>query len=97
MKKKIVNSNGIVGELCMTMEECGELIQACNKYLRATGHGQKTRHTEEESVKSLIEEISHVQNCIYSLQYLLKIGDETIQAEIKKSDRECFKVFKEKK
>lgn len=95
MNTEIVDSNGIVGELCMTMEECGELIQACNKYLRSTGHGQKTRHTAKESMQSLIEEIAHVQNCIYSLQYLMNINDDTIQKEIKKSDTKCLKVLRD--
>lgn len=93
MKRKIVDNNGIIGQLCVTMEECGELIQACNKYLRATGHGQRTCMPETKAKEDLIEEMAHVQNCIDSIKYLMNISNEDIRKEIRKSDEKVLKRY----
>ena len=41
-------------------EECGELVQACMKLIRAMGNGNPTTVSEEEAVDKLIEEYSDV-------------------------------------
>lgn len=95
MKVEIVIKNGILGQLCMTMEECGELTHACNKYIRAQGYGQTTDVSEKEARERVIEEMAHVQNCIDSLKYLMAISNEEIRKEIRKSDKKCIKMKRE--
>lgn len=92
MKIEIVQHNGLYGQLDMTMEECAELIQACNRYKRAMGKGQATMTTPDEAMENLITEIAHVQNCIDSLKFLLPVNNRLIRKRISESDKKCIKV-----
>ncbi len=60
-------------ENCLTqcMEECGELVQACNKLLRAGGHGKRPSCTYEEAMAMLKKELVDVGIMIDELKYLL--------------------------
>ena len=57
--------------LTQTMEECGELIQACNKVLRAGGRGKRPACTYEDAMAMLKKELVDVGIMIDELKYLL--------------------------
>ena len=57
--------------LTQTMEECGELIQACNKVLRAGGRGKRPACTYEDAMTMLKKELVDVGIMIDELKYLL--------------------------
>jgi NTP pyrophosphatase (non-canonical NTP hydrolase) len=67
--------------LIITMEECGELTQACSKMIRTQGRDEKYR-------KKLVEEIGDVALMIE----LLKVNDFISQEDI----NERMKVKKKK-
>ena len=52
------NAKALGVENCLTqcMEECAELVQACNKLLRASGKGQPTDMEPGEALTHLMEE-----------------------------------------
>lgn len=83
------------GELMVqTMEECGELIQALNKYRRVHGVGQPMdmgdgyTAVRQAVVNKVIEELVDVQICMKELEYMLGISPEDEQAVEKyKSER----------
>ena len=79
------------------IEECAELIQALNKYSRASGKGQATDMSVEEALKNVIEEVADVEVMLEQIIYLLNIG--RIQVEIMKMQkilRTETKIEKEK-
>lgn len=61
---------GVENCLTQTMEECGELIQACNKILRAGGRG-KPSCTYDEAMAMLKKELVDVGIMADELKYLL--------------------------
>jgi len=95
MNKEIVKHYGIEAQLDMCMEECGELIQACNKVKRADGIGYATYTMPDEAQDKLIEEMAHFQNTILSLCFLMEIGQCELDAEIKRSDEQTVKKYNE--
>lgn len=75
--KKIADHFGERKQLCLLMEEAGEMIQAANKVLRASdGDSEKSRG---ESIISLAEEIADVQMVIAQVEYLLNIEPDTLK------------------
>lgn len=62
--------------LVITMEECGELVQACSKVIR---HGYKGRHKA-----NLTEEIGDVLAMIQIITYDLGISQKDINKQIHK-------------
>ena len=95
MKKEIVNRYKWHETLDMVMEECGELIHACNKYKRARGIGYATLTTEEESLAKLVQAIADSVNSIESAMYALNIRIEEMQKCMQDADEKmesvCFK------
>lgn len=57
-------------------EECGELIQAVNKFRRSRGIGQQTKMNNEETFNLLVEEMVDVSIMIEQVEYLLGVTDE---------------------
>lgn len=66
---------GVENCLTQTMEECGELVQACNKLLRASGHGKRLAITYEQAMDMLKKEMVDVSIMIDELKYLLCMSD----------------------
>ena len=64
------------------IEECAELIQAVNKYRRAsTGLGQPVAEDKKAvAYDNLVEEIADVELMLEQIKYLLQIPEEDIQA-----------------
>lgn len=58
---------GIDAQVCMVMEECGELIQACNKYLRAKNHGEDMN----KAIDGLCVEIADVEIMLGQLRAIV--------------------------
>ena len=80
--------------LCQLSEECGELIQACLKYRRATKG--LTPKTEEDAHIDLVEELADVLLNIEQIIYLF--GEENTRRAIDtvqsfKSDRWWKRTF----
>lgn len=63
------------------IEECAELIQAVNKYRRAsTGLGQVTSTKKAIALGNLVEELADVEIMMEQVKYLLQIPAEDIMA-----------------
>lgn len=75
----VEESVDIRAKLEQLTEECGELIQASMKLIRALGNGNPTRVTKEEAVAKLLEEWSDVEvAAIYILRMLEPMVDYDI-------------------
>lgn len=79
----IAEHYGTEDQAMQTMEECGELIQALNKYLRATGKGQKTDIRMIAAYHGVVEEMADVLIMILQMKHLLDISDEDIESYVK--------------
>lgn len=95
MNKEIVKHYGIEAQLDMCIEECAELIQACNKVKRANGIGYATYTMPDEAKCSIVEEMAHVKNTILSLCFLLGVTQDELGDEIKKSDKQTICKYEE--
>ena len=73
--KKIANFYGYEAQSNQLIEECAELIQAINKYRRAT-----TEEMEEIALVNIIEEIADVEIMLGQIKYLLNIPEEELEA-----------------
>lgn len=84
--EKIADKYSIESNMCCLMEECGELIQAVNKYRRALSKDpkmQKTSLSKKEARNNMIEEMADVERCISAVKYQLKVSDNDIFDNIK--------------
>lgn len=86
MKKSIVKAYGLIAQLDILQEECGELIRAASHHKRAMGEGYAIKKTKKETKETIIREMAHVMNAINSVMYLMPIAIEQVKDEIKKSD-----------
>ncbi len=71
MREKGETMDKLTELLIITMEECGELTQACSKVLRKQDFEKrklKGKKTLEESMKDLTKEVADVQCMIELLQ-----------------------------
>lgn len=67
---------GLECQLNQLQEECGELIQAVNKFRRSQGNGQPTPMTIKEAFHLLVEEMVDVSIMIEQIEYLLCVTDD---------------------
>lgn len=69
-----------------TMEECAELIQAINKFLR---------YPNDKHYANLIEEIADVEIMLYQLKVMFNIDDDQVLAfKVEKAKREQERLEK---
>lgn len=81
--KIIADKYGFTAQANQTMEECAELIQALNKYMRSLGVGQTYIPKFTENPRdNVIEKIADVQIMLEQLKYLMDC-DEAVQDMIK--------------
>jgi len=91
------NAKALGVENCLTqcMEECAELIQACNKLLRASGKGLPTEVEPGDALTNLLEETVDVSVMMAELSYLLcfdkQIVDSVMVEKIVRTNRKLFK------
>lgn len=91
------NAKALGVENCLTqcMEECAELIQACNKLLRASGKGLPTGVDPGDALTNLLEETVDVSVMMAELSYLLcfdkQIVDSVMVEKIVRTNRKLFK------
>ena len=91
------NAKALGVENCLTqcMEECAELIQACNKLLRASGKGLPTEVEPGGALTNLLEETVDVSVMMAELSYLLcfdkQIVDSVMVEKIVRTNRKLFK------
>ena len=58
LNQDIINYYGMPNQVNQLMEECGELIAACNHYKRALiGNDKRQRFVREESLKSEMADV----------------------------------------
>ena len=75
--KAIADRFGIAAQLDQTVEEAAELIQAINKYKRATLNGiTPNKEKWAKCRENMIEETADLQVMIFQLQYLLDFDIE---------------------
>lgn len=67
---------GLSCQLNQLQEECGELIQAVNKFRRSQGIGQETPLSVKQSFHLLVEEMVDVSIMIEQIEYLLGVTVE---------------------
>ena len=91
------NAKALGVENCLTqcMEECAELIQACNKLLRASGKGLPKEVEPGDALTNLLEETVDVSVMMAELSYLLcfdkQIVDSVMVEKIVRTNRKLFK------
>ena len=78
--KKVADFYGYENQSNQLIEECAELIQAVNKYRRASGKGQKTSTEFKIAFMNIIEEVADVEVMLEQIKYLLNISEEQIEA-----------------
>lgn len=76
--KKVAEHYGYEAQSNQLIEECAELIQAVNKYRRAT----KRIHSKEVDIAldNLVEEITDVEIMLEQIKHLLQIPEGDIDA-----------------
>lgn len=84
--KKIINFYGIESQARQTMEECGELIQALNKYLRISNK-DKLAAEKTAVIMNIAEEIADVQIMIYQVKEYFQFEKEVAEIIKSKIDR----------
>ena len=92
------NAKALGVENCrtQTMEECAELVQACNKLLRASGKGQPTEVEPGEALTNLMEETVDVSIMMAELSYLLCFDKQMVdRVMLEKIIRTHKRLFKE--
>ena len=58
INQNIIDYYGLINQLDQLMEECGELIAACNHYKRALiGNDKRQRFVREESLKTEMADV----------------------------------------
>ena len=86
---------GVENVLTQCMEECAELIQACNKLLRASGKGQPTDTEPGEALTNLMEETVDVSIMMAELSYLLcfdkGLVDAVMLEKIMRTNKKLFR------
>lgn len=83
MNNEIEDSVDIRAKLEQLTEECGELIQASMKLIRALGNGNPTRVSKDEAIAKVLEEWSDVEIAgIYILRMLEGMADYDIYEKI---------------
>ncbi len=88
--KKIADHYGYEAQSNQLIEECAELIQALNKYRRATaGLGQPMPDYKKTlAIENVAEEIADVEIMLEQIKYLLHIPTDDLQA------LKLFKIFR---
>lgn len=93
MINEIVDHYSLNAQLGILMEECAELIRACNKYQRARGYGYKTYYNEREAKEDIIKEIAHVTNAIFGVQRKLGFQDHEVAEYMVESDKKAVEML----
>lgn len=93
--KKIVDFYGIESQARQTMEECAELIQALNKYLRVRDENRPVGE-ETAAIMNLAEEIADVQLMIYQIEEYFQFEKEVAEIIKSKIDRTIEKMNENK-
>lgn len=86
--KEIALYYGLEAQSRQTMEECAELIQALNKYLRNVTGGQPAQeHNRDKLISDVAEEIADVSIMLEQMKFLFNCNDEVSQVIQKKIER----------
>lgn len=90
MKEAIVDNHEWYETLDMLMEECAEMIRACNKFKRACGIGYPTETTCDEACDKASEEFDQaVADCLNALRaamYDMNVDSDKIERLIEAAD-----------
>lgn len=98
MLEQNANTLGVENVLTQCMEECAELVQACNRFLRASGIGLKTDMEPGEALYNLMEETVDVSIMMAELSYLLQFDKQLVDGVMfQKILRTNKKLFSEER
>lgn len=86
MKTEIVENHELYETLDMLMEECAEMIHACDKFKRACGIGYPTKTTRDEASKEFDQAVADCLNALYSAMYDMNVDDDKIEMLIEAAD-----------
>lgn len=90
--KKICNYYGYDNQSEQCIEEMAELIQAIQKYRRATGFGQPTENRLDECINNITEEIADVQVMLWEMQILMENRQDVERVIHEKVDRTIRRI-----
>ena len=76
--RKVIQHYGYINQHQVAMEECGELVQAISKFLRAT-----TATDMLKARKGVVEELVDVQIMLDQLKIMHDISDKELNDEYK--------------
>lgn len=86
MKTEIVDNHEWYETLDMLMEECAEMIHACNKFKRACGIGYPTKTTCDEASEEFDHAVADCLNALYSAMYDMNVDGDKIERLIEEAD-----------
>lgn len=79
---EVIEKYGEEKQMRLAQEECGELIQAVNKYFRAMEVEPRNRkHAVERARKHLVEEIADVSIMLDQMRMLIDENHDEMKAE----------------
>ena len=93
MINKVVDHYSLNAQLGILIEECAELIRACNKYQRARGDGYKTYCNESEARENITKETAHVINAMFGVGRKLGFSTEEVTMYLNESDEKALKML----
>lgn len=93
--KHIANYYGIESQARQTMEECAELIQALNKYIRIK-EGYTTKEAERAAICAICEEIADVAIMLEQMKMYFDIEKEVCEKVKEKIDRVIGRIDAER-
>lgn len=86
--QEIASYYGLEAQARQTMEECAELTQALNKYLRNVAGGQPTQeHDMDKLISDIVEEIADVSIMLEQMKFLFDCNGEVPHVIQKKIER----------
>ena len=95
MRDEILRAYSLIDFMDILQEECAELICACSKYKRCTGHGFKTEANIIDTVDNIVEEIADVSICLEQMKHFFK--DYKIDEVIEQKMQKFLKEIEEQK
>ena len=97
MRDEILRAYSLIDFMDILQEECAELIRACSKYKRCTGHGFKTEANIIDTVDNIVEEIADVESALNAIKQLMNIDEDAINKIIDEKDDRSIKRLSEGK
>lgn len=88
LSKESMETFGEIPEMVLTMEECGELVQAISKYIRYKSGGQPFVTPNEDTIlENIAEEIGDVHSMLVEVETRLGLKERVDKIQERKMQR----------